>query len=89
MTCMYIAAHCMKFCIPVLSHGSATQTEVISVLRQVLKNLMCFTTKNEMCRLMKVYVFFHFTVKKNDNVKLMGPITYGMKYSIYNLLQLA
>jgi len=52
----------MKFCIPVLSHGS--QTEVMSVLRQVLKNLMCFTTKNEMCRLMKVYVFLNFKVKK-------------------------
>jgi len=31
--------------------------------------------------------FFHFTVK--NNVKLMGPITYGMKFSIYHLLQLA
>jgi hypothetical protein len=38
---------------------------------------------------MKVYVFFSFCTKKNDNVKLMGSITYGMKYSIYNLLQLA
>jgi len=50
---------------------------------------MCFTTKNEMCRLYEGLCIFSFHSKKNDNVKLMGTIAYGMKYSIYHLLQLA
>jgi hypothetical protein len=45
--------------------------------------------KVEYAYYMKDYIFFNFTVKKNDNVKLMGPITYEMKYIIYHLLQLA
>ena len=42
-----------------------------------------------MCRLYEGLCIFPFPSKKNDNVMLMGPITYGVKYSICHLLQLA
>jgi hypothetical protein len=55
---LYTAAHFMKIFIPLLIYGSATQTELISVLRRFLKSDVCFTTINEMCRLYEYLSIF-------------------------------